>query len=359
MAERCQPGTQMLGGGVARGPGTAGTSGRILTQYLALAVTWGVSFLFIKVGLEELSPGQVVLARLMLGAMALWLVCAVSRQPIPTAPEVWGHLLAVVVLLCVIPFLLFAWAEQYVSSGLASIYNATTPLMTMAVALVALPAERLSRTRLAGLLTGFAGVTLVLSPWHLAVGNGDSRHQLLGRLACLGATLSYGLAFVYLRRFLAPRGLSAIPVATVQVTLGALVMLTLTPLIASQPVRLTLPVVASMLALGVFGTGLAYVWNTNIVAGWGATNASTVTYLTPVVGVAAGAIVLAEHVSWNQPLGAVVVLIGIAVSQDRLSATRARLARALLSSHVCAPDQDATSIISPDEPRQPADDFAI
>jgi drug/metabolite transporter (DMT)-like permease len=302
---------------VAAGTDVARGSWRVTAQYLALAATWGVSFLFIKVGLDGLAPGQVVLARLGLGAVALWLVCAVTRQPIPRAPEVWGHLLAVVLLLCVIPFLLIAWAEQYVSSGLASIFNATTPLMTMAVSLVALPAERLSRTRLVGLLTGFAGVALVLGPWRFDPDTG--RQQLLGQVACLGATLSYGFAFVYLRRFLAPRGLAAIPVATVQVTLGALVMLALTPLVASGPVRLTLPVVASMLALGVFGTGLAYVWNTTVVACWGATDASTVTYLTPVVGVLAGALVLAEHVSWNQPLGAVVVLIGIAVSQDRLT----------------------------------------
>jgi len=73
-----------------------------------------------------------------------------------------------------------------------------------------------------------------------------------------------------------------------------------------------------MLALGGLGTGLAYVWNTNVVTGWGATNAASVTYLTPVVGVALGAVVLGETVSWNQPLGAAVVVLGIAVSQDRM-----------------------------------------
>jgi drug/metabolite transporter (DMT)-like permease len=74
-----------------------------------------------------------------------------------------------------------------------------------------------------------------------------------------------------------------------------------------------------MAALGVVGTGLAYVWNTNIVASWGATNASTVTYLTPLVGVIAGTAALGERVSWNQPVGAVVVIAGIAVTQERLS----------------------------------------
>lgn len=77
-------------------------------------------------------------------------------------------------------------------------------------------------------------------------------------------------------------------------------------------------VVASVLVLGAVGTGLAYVWNTNIVSGWGATNASTVTYLTPLAGVLLGIVVLHESVSWNEPVGAVIVVLGIAISQDRL-----------------------------------------
>jgi drug/metabolite transporter (DMT)-like permease len=292
-------------------------------QYLLLAVTWGASFLFIKIGLEGLSPGQVVLGRLTAGAVALALMTVVTRQRLPRETAVWGHLTVVAVLLCVVPFLLFAWAEQHVTSGVASILNATTPLMTMLVATVALPQERPTRTRATGLITGFAGVVLVLAPWARqdpGPVTGTWTDIWAGQLACLGATFSYGLAFVYLRRTLAPRSLPAVPVATVQVGLGAAIMLALSPLLAWQPTHLTPRVVWAVLALGVLGTGLAYVWNTNIVAGWGATNASTVTYLTPLVGVVAGALVLSEHVTWNQPLGALVVVTGIAVSQDRLPA---------------------------------------
>jgi len=111
----------------------------VLGQYLLLGLAWGASFLFIKVALEGLSPAQVVLGRLVAGAVTLGVVSVVARQPLPRAPRVWVHLAVVSVLLCVAPFLLFAWAEQDVSSGLASIYNATTPLMTMLVALAASP----------------------------------------------------------------------------------------------------------------------------------------------------------------------------------------------------------------------------
>jgi len=160
---------------------------------------------------------------------------------------------------------------------------------------------------------------VVLGPWRGLVG-GDG----LGQAACLLATSSYGVAFVYLRRFISPRGLAAIPVATVQVGLGAVIMLVLAPFTATAPVHLSWRVAGSVAALGVFGTGLAYVWNTTIVASWGATNASAVTYLTPVVGVALGIVLLSETLTWSEPLGALIVIAGVAVSQGRLTDLRHR-----------------------------------
>jgi drug/metabolite transporter (DMT)-like permease len=288
----------------------------VVGQFVVLAAAWGASFLFIKVGLEGLSPGQVVLGRLVVGTLTLGGVSAITRQSLPRAPIVWAHLAVVSLLLCVAPFLLFAWAEQHIASGLASIYNATTPLMTMLIALAALPQERPTRTRLTGLLVGLLGVLVVLAPWH-GVGGGD----LTAQAACLLATASYGVAFVYLRRFVSPLGLDAVPAATVQVGLAA-VVLVLTPLLGSATVHLSARVVLSVLVLGAAGTGLAYVWNNNIITAWGATNASTVTYLTPVVGVLLGIAVLREPLSWNEPIGAAIVVTGIATSQGRLRRLR-------------------------------------
>jgi drug/metabolite transporter (DMT)-like permease len=254
--------------------------------------------------------------------LALIVITIVTRPALPREPAVWRHLAVVSVLLCVVPFLLFAWAGQHISSGLASIYNATTPLMTMLVTLVALPQERPTPTRLAGLLAGFLGVLVVLAPWRGLAGG-----EALAQAGCLLATVSYGISFVYLRRFVSPRGLPAVPVATVQVGLGAAVMLLAAPLVAAQPTQLTARVALSVLALGILGTGLAYVWNTNVVAAWGATNASTVTYLTPLVGIVLGVLILDERVSWNQPVGALVVVVGIVISQARLAPALRRLRR--------------------------------
>jgi len=303
-------------------------------MFVALAVTWGASFLFIKIGLEGLTPEQVVWGRLMLGAAALVTVSAITRTPLPRDLGVWGHLLVMALLLCVLPFSLFAWAEQHVSSGIASILNATTPLMTVIVGLVVLPQERLTRDRVAGLLVGFAGVLVVLGVWNLSTGG-----ELGGQLACLGATACYGVGFVYLRRFVAGRNLPALTTATVQVLLGAVVMLVATPFIAAPAPVLTGRVVGAMALLGLAGTGLAYVWNTAIVTRWGATNASTVTYLTPLVGVVLGVLVLDEHATWNQPVGALLVIAGIVVAQGRLHG-RVRLLRRARRAQLHQPPED-------------------
>lgn len=290
----------------------------VTVRFALLAVVWGASFLFIKVGLGGLSPAQVALARVALGALALAFVLAVRRRPLPRDPVLWGHLAVVSVLLCVVPFLLFSWAEQYISSGLASIFNATTPLITMLLAAAALPEERFTPPKVAGLLLGFLGVLTIVGVWHGV----DVSHQLTAQLACLGATSCYGACFVYMRRFVSPRGTDPVVVAFGQTASATVLLGLLAPAIATAPVHLDLAVVASMVALGVFGTGLAYVWNVRIIAAWGAANASAVTYLTPVVGVLLGVLVLGEPVSWNQPAGALLVVLGILAAHGRLRVRR-------------------------------------
>ncbi|MER5836222.1 DMT family transporter, partial [Streptomyces sp. NPDC002130] len=115
-----------------------------------------------KIGLEGLSFTQVVLWRLVFGALTLILVSAVSRIGLPREFRVWKHMALLAATQCIVPWLLFSGAEQNMSSGLASIYNATTPLMTMAVSLAFLPGETLTRYKSLGLLLGFGGVLIVL-----------------------------------------------------------------------------------------------------------------------------------------------------------------------------------------------------
>jgi drug/metabolite transporter (DMT)-like permease len=300
-----------------------GVKAGIAVQFVALAFAWGSSFLFMKIGLRGLSPAQVVWARVVLGALTLGIIVALTRRAVPRDPRLWGHLTVVAVLLCLAPFLLFTWAEQRISSGVASIFNATTPLLTMALGAVALATERLTRERSLGLGLGFAGVLVIIGPWRGV----DLTHDLPAQLACIGATACYACAFVYLRRFVAHRGVPAVTLAFVQVAAAAVIALAATPWLAATPPRLDATIVLSMLALGGVGTGLAYIWNNNIVSAWGAANAAAVTYLTPVVGVALGVALLDEPLTWNQPAGAALVVLGIVASHGRLPRAQERLAR--------------------------------
>ncbi|WP_350348665.1 DMT family transporter [Agromyces sp. G08B096] len=299
-------------------------------QFLAMGLVWGSSFLFMKVALEGVSFGQIAWSRTLLGAIALGIIVAIMRPRVtgadgrpgpilPREPAVWGHFLVVSITTCVVPYLCFAWAEQYVSSSLASIYNATTPIMTALMATLVFRVERLGASRWFGVALGILGVVVVIAPWQLAALTGS----VAGQLACLVATLCYGFTFGYQRRFLSQRPIAPATFAFLSIGVSAVVMLLLTPLLVLHPVEIDWSgdgwaVVASLLALGVLGTGLAYIWNINVLRAWGPTGTSTVTYVTPVVGVALGMALLGERLSWHEPAGAVLVLIGILFAQGRL-----------------------------------------
>src|SRR5664280_334352 len=182
-------------------PGTPGVTGSALARLSALAVLWGSSFLFIKVGIEGLSPSQLVLGRLLTGASVLAAIVVVRRERLPRRRVVWVHLALLGVVGNIAPFLLFAWGEQRASSSLAGIYNASTPLLTLLMAIVALPEERPNAARATGLVLGFLGVLTVLAPWQ-GVGGGG----LAGQVALVAASVCYGVSFVYTRRYLSGTG---------------------------------------------------------------------------------------------------------------------------------------------------------
>jgi len=214
---------------------------------------------------------------------------------------------------------LFTWGEQRVSSGLAGTLNATTPLFTMGFVLLT-GWERLSLVRAIGLVVGFVGVVVLAAPWRSSTGFGS----LAGVGACLLAAACYGISYVYARRFLTARGLSPLILSAGQLSAGTLMLGLLAPVVARQPVTLTPEVVGSLLMLGLLSTGIAYVLNYRLIMDEGATAASTVTYLIPFVAVLLGAVVLGEPVTWNLFLGATIVLVGVALSEGRLTTNRGR-----------------------------------
>ena len=293
-----------------------------------LAGIWGCSFLFIKVALEGLSPPQVVLGRMLSGALVLLAVIAVRRQRFPTALKAWGHLAVFTVIANIVPFLLFAWGEQRISSSRAGVLNATTPLCTLVFAMALLPEERPTANKIAGLVVGFVGVVVLVAPW--AEHGGANASDLGGQLACIGAAAAYGIAFVYSRRFVSVLDLPAGVLAAGQLTVGTVMLLLMTPFVAADPVHLTARVVLSVLALGGLGTGIAYLIFHRLVRDAGATSTSMVTYLIPVTAVILGVVVLGESVSWNLFAGAAIIIAGVALAEGRLQPKRSADRRATM-----------------------------
>jgi drug/metabolite transporter (DMT)-like permease len=292
----------------------------VAVQFVLAGIVWGSSFLFMKVALEGISPGQVAWSRLLLGGLTLGLFVALRRDRLPRSLRIWGHMTVLAVSFCVVPFLLFSWAQQHVASGLASIYNATTPIMTADRACLLFRVERLKREQLAGILPGIYAFVVIIAPWQGL----DLSQGLVAQFAILGATACYGFSFAYMRRFVSNTGMSALDFSFLNIGIAAAIMLVLTPVVALAPVALNPWIVGSVLLLGCLGTGAAYIWNQNTVRAWGPTRASTVTYITPVVGVALGALILGERLSWNEPVGALVVFLGILLAQDRLRLSHRR-----------------------------------
>lgn len=301
-------------------PGTMSPTSAL--RLASLALLWGSSFLFIKVSLDGLGPFQIVLARMCAGAIVLGAFLAIRREQLPRQPAVWAHIAVAALIANIVPYFLFAWGEQRVDSAVAGALNATTPLFTVALALFTRTEAMITTTRAAGLALGFVAAVLVVAPW------GNVSGSALGALACLAAAASYAIAYVYMHRYLIGRALSPLTLATAQITAGALILAAAAPLLARQATHLTTTVVASVLALGVLGTGLAYILLYRLIQDEGATTASTVIYLVPIVAVILGAIVLGEPITWNLFAGTAVVLTAVALS-DKRAAPRGRPRRRL------------------------------
>jgi drug/metabolite transporter (DMT)-like permease len=280
-------------------------------SFVLLSAVWGASFMFIKVGLEGLDPLEVAFARLALGAATLLVLLAVTGDALPRSAEVWRHAVVLSVLFNSVPFSLFAFGEEHVSSVVAGIWNATAPLFTVLFAMLTLPDERPTRARVAGLALGFLGVVAVLGPWR---GLGGS--SLLGNLLCLGAPICYGIAWPYLRKHLVGRPESLTSLSAAQVLLGAAELAVIAPFFSDVPSHLSLKVVGAMLGLGALGTGVAYILNFDVVRRAGATTGSSVTYVVPIFATIFGITLLGENLTWNQPVGALAIIAGVAVSQE-------------------------------------------
>jgi len=298
---------------------------RWLPAYLVLSLMWGCSFFFIKVGLGSLTPAGVALSRLSLGLVTLIVICAVTRTPLPPR-HTWGKVFIASLLMTSVPWTLFAFAETHVSSALAGIINGATPLMTLIMILIAFPEEKPTLQRIIGLVIGFCGVLVVVGIW-----TGLSGGTALGVLACIGAITLYGISYPFVRRYLTggptSAGLAPMSLAVGLLTFGtaqSIVLCAVTGGVSHAPI--TGGVIAAMLALGVLGSGVAYILNFIVIKNSDATTASTATYVITLVSVIVGALVLDEAITWNQPVGGILIVLGAATAQGLISRVRSKRA---------------------------------
>ncbi|MGH3787657.1 MAG: DMT family transporter [Pseudonocardiaceae bacterium] len=287
--------------------GRLGARRRSLVRLVLLALIWGSSFVWIKVGLRGFTPMQVTFLRLLLAAGVLLLICRFSKLRLPRQPIVWVHFAVAATVGNVVPFYLIGVGELSIDSSLAGVLNATTPLWTVTVALLVRTERAMSAARAAGLILGFGGTLVIFAPW-------ESDGSMAGAAACLTASALYGVLFVYASRFLAGRGLAPTVLSAGQLTAAAILSALVLPVGWHAP-DLRADALGSVVVLGVLGTGIAYILSYRLITDDGPTVASTVTYLIPVVAVLFGAAALGESLSLRVLAGMIVVLAGVGLVQ--------------------------------------------
>jgi drug/metabolite transporter (DMT)-like permease len=284
-------------------------------RLLLLAFIWGWSFLFIKVVVEGVPPTFLAWGRVLLGLTVMLAFLRSTGERFPDR-SAWGHLVVLGLAMSVMPFTLMAWGEEHITSALTSVLNACTPLFTAAFA-AGLLHDRLRRPQIAGLVIALGGVAVLAR-----IGGHDlAGSSLAGVLATVTATGGYGFGFAYARRFV--NRLSPLQLSAGQLTAACLALLPFAGYdVATGGVHLSWVRLLCLVLLGAVGTGYAYLLNYRTLQAQGATAASLVTYLIPIVGVAAGVLVLSEPFSYRLLIGAVIVGFGIAMIQGRILGPR-------------------------------------
>lgn len=285
-----------------------------VANYTIAGLIWGGSFLFIEYALTALSPIGVAFWRTSFGALSMLLAILLFRSRLPRDLATWRKLFIAGALMSSVPFTLFAYAQTEVSSALAGIINALTPLATVIVILIAFRTEKPKKHTVLGLLLGLFGVLMVLGIWQ---GFGDN--EPLAILAMLLAISCYGVGTPYVKNQITPLGLPVEVSVFGQIGTAALTLLPF--YIFSGPLFMATPsiaAVASVIAVGALGSGVAYLLYYRVLNVIGSAVASSVTYITPIIAVILGVLVLQEQLHWYEPVGGLIVIAGAAISQGSI-----------------------------------------
>lgn len=273
-----------------------------LLLLVALATVWGASYFFIRVAVPAFGPAALVALRVVIGGLLLWGVATALRRPI----VVRRHLprLAILGLLnAALPYLLISAAELHLTASFAAILGATVPLFA-AVMAARLLGERLNASRIGGLVLGIVGVAVMVGWGPMALDGAT----VLSVLAMLVASASYASSGIYTKLKL--KGVSTYSLALGQ-QLGALVWLAIPGALLVPRITPSSAAVGSLLALGLLSTGVAYLMFFELLERVGPTKTTTVTYLIPIVGMLAGAVMLGEPLTGGMLVGLVLVLASV------------------------------------------------
>ncbi|MEO5986602.1 MAG: DMT family transporter [Candidatus Limnocylindria bacterium] len=277
--------------------------------FVLLGLIWGSSFAWIKIAVDEIPPASLVAWRMTLGAAGMLVLLAIIRVPIPRGAQAWLPLAFMGAVNAAVPIFLISWGEQFVDSGTAAVLNSLTPIFSLVIAGLVLRVEPVTVLRVAGLVLGFAGAGFLASR-ELELRAETS--GLIGAGAVVLAALSYAVGASYARhrirsthRYVVAGGTlvfaAVYTVALALITDGGVI------------VPAQLDTILAVAWLGLLGSFVAYVLFFYLIEHLGATIASMVTYIFPVVGVGLGVVVLSERLDLRLVLGTLLVLAGIAV----------------------------------------------
>ena len=280
---------------------------------LMLGLIWGASFLFARIAVLEMPPLTLVFARVAIAAFVLNLFLMLKNNAFEHTTSLWTNFAMMGVLNNIIPFALIFYGQTEIGAGLAAIVNAMTPIWTIIIANFTTSDETFTRNKLIGIALGFIGVAVLIGSSAFS-GLGAS---VWGQIAVLGATISYGFAGVFGRRF---ANVPPIQTARGQLTSSSLIMLPVF-LLVDQPWTLDMPsatAIAAVVALAVVCTALAYILFFKILSISGAVNVSLVTFVVPPSAIILGFVVLNEQLELRQIIGMMIILTGLIVIDGRL-----------------------------------------
>jgi len=277
--------------------------------WLSLSVIWGLTWLAIRIGLNDLPPVTFAGIRFLVAAVLLWPIVWAKKAKLPRERRDWNIIGGTALLTIAIPYSLQFWGQQYVPSGLAAVVFATVPLYTIVFAHIGLPNETFTFQKLGGVMLGIAGVALIFSDQLRA----ESPLAIWGCLAFLVGAVTHALAQVTIKA--RGQGIEPLALAANQTAIGGVVLFLLGISIEGNPLAIswTMQALLSLAYLSIFGSALAFFLLYWLLRQVKVTTVTSMGLVHPVVAVLAGWVVLNETLGWTVMLGTGAVLSGLAL----------------------------------------------